>query len=199
MDLLEKIRKDGSLVSVGPKGTRYLWPMDAFIEHPVQQRKNVAKALRVLMQLDSESRKQTGVPATFLLLNASVGLQAAMRAAFPGRVINPKDIQGTDLLKENDPDLVLKWFANTAHVVIAFGELPPPVAEVLESVEHEGLLHNVKPTQLTKREHSLGLKQSDSPYGQYNGYKDALRPRHYAPTRGVQIREIVDYRPKYHV
>ena len=199
MDLLARIKADESLVSVGPRGTRYLWPMDAFIEHPVQQRKNVAKALRILMALDKEARKQTGVPATFLLLNASVGLQAAMIAAFPGRVINPKDIQGSDLLKDNQPDTVFKWLANTAHAIIAFGELPSPVLDILETVEHEGLLHNIKPTPLTKREHTLGLQQSDSPYGQYNGYKDALRPRHYNPTRGVQIREIVDYRPKYHI
>ena len=120
-------------------------------------------------------------------------------AAFPGRVLNPTNFQGTNLIEQIGGDEVAKLFAKTADTVVAFGDLPQPLTNLFDSIKKQGTIHRVKPAPLNKREQSMGLSQSEQPYGQYNSYKEALRPRHYAPTKGVQIREIVDYRPKYHI
>lgn len=196
MNVIEqKINDDQSCRFLYPTGA-FVWFIGGATNDPILEGLMRYRILRDLEGAGKLARKQNQMPVALLTETMATPLVTRMLPRFYdwGSVRF-----GRGELEVENPDLVC---ALSADLVIVYGEETDRLQELLGERDEEK--HGPEPEIIVRDiKQPVRVKQTihteANPYGKFWGDVERLRNWSYLKTHGLQIREMIDMRPKFNL
>jgi hypothetical protein len=169
----------------------YYWFVGGTTTDPKVQSRMRYRLTRDMTTLLSSCRRKNIQPVALLSDTEVDVMLAKLIRAMPGWKTVVFGPQGFNL--PNTTSIC----AETADLILCYGDPSEALTTILESVEHPPEL--MRRNMMSPGRQRQPLTHSKNPNSQYWSDVDRLRHWRPSPTRGLQIREQIDMRPKFKV